>query len=151
RFVLASITVVATLIIAIFLLFFQYRLLTVELRARERAEQEARTAYEREAALRQDRERFHIFVDAVKDYAIYVLDPAGNIVTWNQGAERIKGYPAEEIIGTNFSRFFTEEDRRSGKPEQELESAAREQRFQGEAWRVRKDGSRFWASVVLTA
>src|SRR5438309_5750785 len=90
-------------------------------------------------------------MDAVKDYAIFMLDPKGKITSWNQGAERVKGYRAAEIIGKHFSCFYPEEDARSGKPQRELEIAAREGSFEQEGWRVRKDGSRFWADVVITA
>src|SRR5258708_4397062 len=94
---------------------------------------------------------FRIFVDAVQDYAIFVLDPGGHVQSWNAGAQRIKGYRASEIIGEHFSRFYPEEDLRAGKPEMELEIAAREGRFEDEGWRVRKDGSQFWANVIITA
>jgi len=109
---------------------------------------------ERRAAedqLRQSEERFRLIVDSVKDYAIFMLDPAGYVVTWNGGAERIKGYQAKEIIGQHFTRFYPEEDVRAGKCDLELEGALREGRFEDEGWRVRKDGSRFWANVVITA
>ena len=96
-------------------------------------------------------ERFHLLVDAVQDYAIYMLDGEGNIISWNVGAQRIKGYSEAEILGRNFSVFFTEEDNQSGKPRFELEMAARHGRFEDEGWRVRKDGSRFWANVTVTA
>jgi PAS domain S-box-containing protein len=96
-------------------------------------------------------ERFRLFVEAVKDYAIYTLDPDGRVTSWNQGAERIKGYSALEVIGQHFSLFFTEEDKRARKPEQELQVAADQGRFETEGWRVRKGGSQFWANVVLTA
>jgi len=92
-----------------------------------------------------------LLIDAVKDYAIFMLDPQGKITSWNQGAERVKGYRAAEIIGKHFSCFYPEEDVRSGKPQRELEIAAREGSFEQEGWRVRKDGSRFWADVVITA
>lgn len=94
---------------------------------------------------------FRLLVDAVKDYAIFMLDPQGQITSWNHGAERIKGYRAAEIIGKHFSCFYPEEDVRAGKPQRELEIAAREGTFEEEGWRVRKDGSRFCASVVITA
>jgi PAS domain S-box-containing protein len=100
---------------------------------------------------RRREERFRLFVEAVQDYAIFMLDPHGNVSTWNNGAERIKGYKASDIIGKNFSNFYPEEDVRSGKPAMELEVAAREGRFEDEGWRVRKDGSRFWANVIITA
>jgi PAS domain S-box-containing protein len=151
NFSIATITVGSSLIVAILLLFFQYNLLSKELRARAAAEQSALAAYEREAALRQEQTRFRLFVDAVKDYAIYVLDPEGRVVTWNQGAERIKGYKTSEIVGRSFSCFFTPEDIRAGKPQMELEIATREGKFEGEAWRVRKDGSKLWANILLTA
>ena len=100
---------------------------------------------------RQREERFRRFVETVQDYAIFMLDPQGNVSTWNAGAERIKGYKASDIIGKNFSNFYMEEDIRSGKPRMELEVAAREGRFEDEGWRIRKDGSRFWANVIITA
>jgi PAS domain S-box-containing protein len=96
-------------------------------------------------------ERFRLFVESVQDYALFILDPSGRIATWNAGAERIKGYTASEIIGRHFSCFYPEEDVRAGKCERELEIAAREGRFEDEDWRVRKDGSRFWANVVISA
>ena len=101
--------------------------------------------------LRQSEERFRLLVESVKDYAIFMLDPEGKIATWNIGAERLKGYSAEEIVGKHFSRFYPEADVRAGKCELELEGAVREGRFEDEGWRVRKDGSRFWANVVITA
>ena len=102
-------------------------------------------------ALREGEERIRILVDGVKDYAILMLDPAGQIASWNQGAERIKGYKANEVVGRHFSCFYPPEDVETGKPERELETAITEGRFEEEGWRVRKDGSRFWASVVITA
>src|SRR5690348_689703 len=78
-----------------------------------------------------------------------MLSPEGFVTSWNAGAERIKGFQTEEIVGQHFSKFYTEEDREAGKPEQVLETARREGKFEGEGWRVRKDGSRFWASVVI--
>jgi PAS domain S-box-containing protein len=104
-----------------------------------------------EEALRQSDERFRLLVENVKDYAIFMLDPTGHVATWNVGAERIKGYRAEEIIGQHFSRFYPDDEVRSGKCEYELEVATREGRFEDEGYRVRKDGSRFWANVVITA
>ena len=101
-----------------------------------------------QTALRESEERFRMLVQGVADYAIYMLDPEGHITNWNLGGERIKGYPASEIVGQHFSIFFTEEDRATGEPAREIATAAREGRFEGEGWRVRKDGTRFWASVV---
>jgi hypothetical protein len=95
-------------------------------------------------------EPFRLLVESVKDYAILVLDTNGYITTWNAGAERIKGYTAEEVIGKHFSTFYPREDVAAGKCERELEVAAREGRFEDEDWRLRKDGSRFWANVVIT-
>src|SRR5579862_6953167 len=101
--------------------------------------------------LAQSEEKFRLFVEAVEDYAIYTLDPEGRVTSWNQGAERITGYSASEIVGQHFSLFFTEEDKREQKPQHELQIAAEQTRFETEAWRVRKGGSQFWANVVLTA
>jgi PAS domain S-box-containing protein len=101
--------------------------------------------------LRNSEERFRLLVSNVKDYAILMLDPKGHVASWNDGAERIKGYKAAEIVGQHFSRFYPEEDLRAGKPAWELDVATREGRFEDEGWRVRKDGSRFWANVVITA
>jgi PAS domain S-box-containing protein len=97
-----------------------------------------------------DRELFRLLLDSVQDYAIFVLDRAGRVATWNRAAQNIKGYSAQEILGQHFSRFYTEDDVRSGKCERGLELATREGRFHDEGWRVRKDGSRFWASVIIT-
>lgn len=94
---------------------------------------------------------FRLLIDAVKDYAIFMLDPHGKVSSWNHGAERMKGYRAGEIIGKHFSCFYPEEDARAGKPQRELEIAAREGTYEEEGWRLRKDGSRFWANVVITA
>lgn len=104
-----------------------------------------------EEELRRSEERFRLLVETVQDYAIYMLDPAGIVTSWNVGAEHIKGYRTEEIIGQHFSRFFSAEDVERGEPEMELEVAVEQSRFSSEVWRVRKDGSRFWASVVITA
>src|SRR5215208_4020426 len=98
-----------------------------------------------------DAKRLQLLVEAVTDYALYLLDLEGNIVSWNTGAERIKGYSAKEIIGKNFSMFFTPEDLATGKPARALQTAKTVGRFEDEAWRVRKDGTRFWASAVLDA
>jgi PAS domain S-box-containing protein len=104
----------------------------------------------REDALRESEERFRLLVDGVHDYGIFGLDQNGMVVSWNAGAERIKGYKAEEIIGAHFSRFYPEENRATY-PAQELAQAAAFGRVEDEGWRVRKDGSRFWANVVMTA
>jgi len=96
-------------------------------------------------------ERFRALVSVVKDYAIFMLDPEGRVSTWNEGAEHIKGYKSEEIIGQHLSCFYPDEDIASGKPTQMLEAAAKQGRSEDEGWRVRKDGSRFWAKVVITA
>ena len=104
-----------------------------------------------ETALRQSEERFRLLVEGAKDYAIFVLDPEGKVATWNSGAERIKGYRAEEILGQHFSKFYPQESLERGKPQHELEVAAAEGRFEDEGWRIRKDGSRFWANVIITA
>lgn len=96
-------------------------------------------------------EMLQLLVDNIKEYAIIMLDSGGNVLTWNSAATRLKGYRADEIIGKYFSVFYTPEDIAAGKCERELEAAAREGRFEDESWRVRKDGSRFWASVVITA
>jgi PAS domain S-box-containing protein len=92
---------------------------------------------------------FRLLVQSIVDYAIYMLDVNGNVTSWNSGAERIKGFQTEEIVGQHFSRFYTEEDRAAGVPATVLETARTEGKYQGEGWRVRKDGSRFWASVVV--
>ena len=94
---------------------------------------------------------YELLIQGVVDYAIYMLDPTGHVVSWNPGAERIKGYTADEIIGAHFSRFYTDEDRAAGAPEKALKIAAETGRFATEAWRCRKDGSRFWAMVVIDA
>ena len=103
-----------------------------------------------EAVLRQNEERLRLMVDSVKDYAIIMLDREGRVISWNAGAERTKGYRAEEILGRHFSRFYAPEEVAQGKPEWELERAVRDGQFEDEGWRVRKDGSRFWANVVIT-
>jgi PAS domain S-box-containing protein len=104
---------------------------------------------ENQEALRLSEERFRLLVQGVTDYAIYMLDPEGRIANWNTGAQRFKGYTEDEVIGEHFSRFYTEEDRARGLPQRGLETAIREGRFENEGWRVRKDGSRFWAHVVI--
>ncbi|MGC4087740.1 MAG: PAS domain-containing protein [Polyangiaceae bacterium] len=102
-------------------------------------------------ALRLSEERFHQLVDAITDYAIFMLDADGYVSTWNVGAQRIKGYDAEEIVGQHFSKFYPEEQRAQGVPARILQTVRDHGRFEDEGWRVRKDGSRFWASVVITA
>ncbi|MGH3880033.1 MAG: PAS domain-containing sensor histidine kinase [Actinophytocola sp.] len=94
---------------------------------------------------------FRLFVQGVSDYAIFMLDPSGHITSWNTGAERIKGYRPDEIIGQHFSVFYPDEDKTDGKPARELRTAVAEGRVEDEGWRVRKDGTRFWANVVITA
>ena len=94
---------------------------------------------------------FRLLVDAVQDYAIFLLDPNGHVLTWNSGAERIKGYSADEIIGQHFSVFYVPEEREAGRPMRLLGLAAEHGRYEDEGWRVRRDGSRFWADVILTA
>ena len=113
--------------------------------------QQQAVAMQSETALLQSEQRFRLFVDAVRDYAIFMLDPEGNITTWNSGAERIKGYKPWEIIGKHFSMFYLEEDLKSRKPWHELEVAAEEGRFEDEGWRLRQDGTKFWANVIITA
>ena len=94
-------------------------------------------------------DRYRLLVDAISDYAIYMLDAGGHVASWNPGAERFKGYKADEIIGQHFSRFYTPEDMAIGLPERALRTAATEGRFENEGWRLRKDGTRFWAHVVI--
>jgi PAS domain S-box-containing protein len=118
-----------------------YAKVTRDLSERKTAEEE----------LRRSEERFRLLVQGVTDYAIYMLDPEGKVTNWNVGAERIKGYLAEEILGEHFSRFYTDEDRAAGLPQVALDIAAREGRFEREGWRVRKDGTLFWANVVVDA
>lgn len=101
--------------------------------------------------LRESEERFKLLVESVRDYAIFMLDPEGHIVSWNAGAERIKGYTEAEIVGRHFSAFYPPEDIENGKPERELVLARQFGRVEDEGWRVRKDGSLFWANVVITA
>ena len=101
--------------------------------------------------LRQSEERFQVLIDSIQDYAIYILDPSGFVVSWNNGAQRIKGYTAKEIVGKHFSRFYTPDDNRINKPTQNLEIAAAKGRYEDESLRVRKDGTIFWVNVVITA
>src|SRR6267143_3476826 len=95
-------------------------------------------------------EQFHILVDSVEEYAIYMLDASGNIVTWNTGAQKIKGYTADEIVGKNFACFYTVDDVAAGKPQRNLREAARRGYIRDQGLRVRKDGSTFEAEVVIT-
>ncbi len=120
---------------------------TLEARVRERT-QELEASY---ARLRESERRFRLLVESVTDYAIFMLDPEGIVVNWNPGAERLKGYSEQEIVGQHFSRFYTEEDRQSGSPGRSSRKRVRPGGIAGEGWRVRKDGSRFWANVVVHA
>jgi PAS domain S-box-containing protein len=126
------------------------------LRERRRAAQRVREVLEQRvteqtAALREAEGRFRLLVDGIIDYAIFMIDPDGKVANWNAGAERIKGYAPAEIIGQHVSRFYTEQDRRAGIPERGLATAARTGKYEAEGWRLRKDGSRFWAHVVIDA
>lgn len=103
-----------------------------------------------ERALRESEERFRLLVQGVQEYGIFQLDPSGNVVSWNAGAARLMGYRAEEIIGKHFSAFYPKDDVLNGKPERNLAEAGRAGQAEEEGWRIRKDGSRFWASVLLT-
>jgi PAS domain S-box-containing protein len=125
----------------------------LENRVNERTSQLEATISELESSqqeLRQSEERFRLLVEGVEDYAIFMLDPAGRVVSWNEGAERIKGYRMWEVIGAHFSVFYTQEDIERSLPKEELRVAAVEGRYEEEGLRVRKDGSRFWADVVIT-
>jgi PAS domain S-box-containing protein len=119
----------------------------LETRVRERTAELARA----NELLRENDEGFRLIVAGVKDYAILMLDPEGKVITWNLGAERIKGYRAEDILGQHFSRFYPQEDIDGGKPALELRAAIADGHYLDEGWRVRKDGSRFWANVLITA
>ena len=125
---------------------------TAELtQANEELQKQIRSREELEQALHRSEERFRALVEGVSEYAIYMLDARGIIESWNPGAARIKGYSADEIVGRHFSSFYTDEDRAAGLPEQHLETAAAKGHVELEAWRLRKDGSRFWADVVISA
>jgi PAS domain S-box-containing protein len=125
---------------------------TEEDRLRTIAElQQKAEVLEKELASRQEEQLFRLLVETVQDYAIFMLDPMGNVTSWNAGAKRIKQYAAQEIIGKHFSCFYPEEDKRNGKPQWELTVAVQDGRFEDEGWRIRKDGSRFWANVIITA
>jgi PAS domain S-box-containing protein len=102
-----------------------------------------------QAAFGHDEARYRLLVDAITDYAVYMLSPAGIVTSWNKGAERFKGYEPAEILGSHFSRFYTDEDRAAGLPQLALATATAEGRFEAEGWRVRKDGTRFWANVII--
>ena len=104
-----------------------------------------------EQAMHESELRFRSLINAVEEYAIFMLDPEGHVVSWNEGAERIKGYDAGEILGDHFSRFYTDDDREKGVPERNLEKARKAGTIEDEGWRVRADGSRFWANVTITA
>jgi PAS domain S-box-containing protein len=120
---------------------------TLERRVVERAEQLAAST----SKLDESERRFRLLVQGVTDYAIYMLDPTGMVINWNPGAQRIKGYAREEILGQHFSRFYTDEDRQKEIPHKAIETAARTGKYEAEGWRVRKDGTRFWASGVINA
>src|ERR1700688_1173576 len=96
-------------------------------------------------------ERYRLLIDAVTDYAIFMLTPSGHVATWNKGAQKIKGYSSDEIVGRHFSVFYTDDDVAEGKPDKEIAIAVSQGRVEDEGWRVRRDGSRFWASVIITA
>jgi hypothetical protein len=127
------------------------QMVSTTIRAQELTEKADEAQRRASAVLEEREEQFQRLVESVGDYAIFMLDPNGIVATWNLGAERIKGYKADEIIGQHFSRFYGEEDVRAGTCERELEVATRVGRFEDEGWRIRKDGSRFWANVVITA
>lgn len=118
-----------------------YAKVTRDLSERKRVEEQAR----------EGEERFRLLVESVKDYAMFTLDPAGNVTTWNSGAERMTGYSSDEVCGVHFSRFYTREDVRSGRAQRDLDMAARDGRFEDEGFRQRKDGSRIWAKVQVTS
>jgi PAS domain S-box-containing protein len=119
--------------------------------ARHRADVSTLEARDHLEGLRRSEERFRLLVEGVEDYAIFMLDHEGRVASWNEGAERIIGYTVQEIVGKHFSIFYTQEDIERGHPEEELKVAAEEGRYEEEGLRARKDGSRFWASVVITA
>jgi PAS domain S-box-containing protein len=102
-----------------------------------------------EEALQESETRLHLLIEGVKDYAIYLLDTNGHVMNWNAGAERLKGYRGDEIVGQHFSRFFTPEEQQDNKPQRLLAAAESQRRTEDEGWRVRKDGSRFWANAII--
>jgi PAS domain S-box-containing protein len=112
---------------------------------------EMKTPFKSSATVLGSEDSFRLLVESLKDYAIVMLDPGGNVASWNAGAERFKGYRAEEIIGQHFSCFYPTEAVQRGLPEQELNAAAKDGRFEDEGWRVRKDGKKFWANVIISA
>ncbi|WP_461488461.1 PAS domain-containing sensor histidine kinase [Pontibacter sp. HJ8] len=122
--------------------------ITRDLSEKKKAEDDLYKAFEE---LKESEERFRYLIEGVTDYAIFMLDPAGNVATWNEGAKRMKGYESHEIIGKYFAKFYNKESIRSGFPEYELQKAKTDGRFEDEGWRYRKDGSAFWANTVLTA
>ena len=124
---------------------------TRDLTARRLAEEQLRASARDLSDANAELEQVRLLVESVRDYAIFVLDPGGHVRTWNSGARHIKGYDRDEIVGRHFEAFYTDEDKARKHPAHELEVAAREGRFEEEGWRVRKDGSRFWANVVITA
>lgn len=127
---------------------FGFSKITRDLSERKKAEDDLFKAYEE---LKESEEKYRLLIDGVTDYAIFMLDPAGNVATWNQGAKKIKGYEPHEIIGKYFSKFYGRDAIRQGYPECELKEARAHGRFEDEGWRHRKDGSAFWANVVITA
>jgi len=113
------------------------------------AESEAKASGSKSLTAIADEDRYRLLIDSITDYAIYMLDPAGIVTSWNPGARRFKGYEAHEVIGKHFSTFYTPEDRDAGLPARALSIARHEKRFEGEGWRVRKDGTRFWVNVII--
>jgi len=124
---------------------------TRDLTSRQLATEQLRTAAAELRVANAELEQFRLLVMSVRDYAIFLLDVSGRIRTWNLGAENIKGYTADEVIGRHFELFYTEPARARNHPAYELEVAIRDGRFEEEGWRVRKDGTLFWANVVITA
>ncbi len=118
--------------------------------ANEQLRREIKDRERTEEALRESEKRFRLLVESVKDYAIFMLDPRGHIISWNVGAERIHGYQSEEILGQPISVFYTDRDKKLGKPEETLKTAMAEGRYEGQGWRVKKNGSRFWGEMVIT-